>query len=155
MARHLAATSSGGRATFLLEVALDRARMKTRLAGVLAEERARRGGGDARRYPQPQMAQLLGYSLRQYQRLEDPEDPSLPGWNDLERIMEILELDASAIFGDRDEAVDVATPGDVVDLRELRDELARHHDEVIERLDRIEELARSNAIAAASLIEPL
>jgi hypothetical protein len=147
----MAATRDGGRATFLLEVALDRARTKARLAGVLLQERARRGGGDARRFPQPQMAALLGYSLRQYQRLEDPEDTSLPGWNDLERIMGRLELDASTIFDDDlQQDVDVATADDVVDLRELRDELARRHDEVMARLDEIAELARGAAAAGSS-----
>jgi hypothetical protein len=97
------------------------------------------------------MAQLLGYSLRQYQRLEDPEDPSLPGWNDLERIMGRLELDASTIFDDDlQQDVDVATADDVVDLRELRDELARRHDEVMARLDEIAELARGAAAAGSS-----
>lgn len=100
MARHTAATLPDARGTFLLEVALDRARVKQRLAIALVDERSRRGGGDARRFPQPEMARELGYSLRQYQRLENPDDPSLPRWGELEQIAERLGLDADRLFGD-------------------------------------------------------
>lgn len=138
MARHLAATHDGGRATFLLEVALDRARMKSRLAGVLNAERAKRGGGDARRFAQPEMARLLGYSLRQYQRLEDANDPSLPSWSDLERIMELLDLDATQIFGaDPEQAASNGKPaGDERQLRELRDEIRRGFRDLNAKLDK-------------------
>jgi len=105
MAANLSATHDVGRSTFLLEVALDRARMKQRLAAALLAQRVERGGGDARRFPQPAMAQLLGYSLRQYQRLEDPDDPNLPTWNNIEAISAKLNLNASAIFGE-DEPVE-------------------------------------------------
>ncbi len=37
---------------------------------VLREGRATLGGGDPKRFPQPRMAELLGVSLRQYQRWE-------------------------------------------------------------------------------------
>jgi transcriptional regulator with XRE-family HTH domain len=110
MARHMSATRDSGRATFLLEVALDRARMKTRLARLLFEERVKRGGGDAHRFAQPEMARLIGYSARQYQRLENADDPSLPGWRDLERIMEKLDLDPSAIFSEEENEPEVSAP---------------------------------------------
>lgn len=145
MARHLAATPHGGRATFLLEVALDRARMKARLAGILVAQRSERGGGDARRFPQPEMARLLGYSLRQYQRLEDANDPSLPSWSDLERIMGILDLDAAAIFEPYDDEQPSTLVSRDVELQELRDQISSNHDEVIKRLDALAELARTAA----------
>lgn len=94
----MSATSGGGRSTFLLEVALDRARLKQRLAETLIDERTRRGRGDARQFPQPQMADLLGYSLRQYQRLENPDDPNLPTWSGIEAIAERLSIDAADLF---------------------------------------------------------
>lgn len=99
MARQMSATRRDGLSTFLLEMALDKARMKARLAAVLLDERTRRGLGDARRYPQPEMARLLGYSLRQYQRLEDADDPSLPGWDDLTEILAKLERPETDVFG--------------------------------------------------------
>lgn len=100
MARHAAATLEVTRGTFLLEVALDRARLKARLAEALLRERTRRGGGEARRFPQPKMAAELGYSLRQYQRLEDPNEPGIPNWDDLERIVERLGINPAEIFDD-------------------------------------------------------
>lgn len=103
MTRQMSATRRDGRATFLLEMALDKARMKARLAAVLADERRQRGNGDPRRFPQPEMAALLGYSLRQYQRLEDPDDPSLPTWDDLTAILAKLERDPAEIFADDEE----------------------------------------------------
>lgn len=121
MARHVSATWSDAGATFLLEVALDRARLKQRLAAVLYEERVKRGGGDARRFPQPKMAALLDYSLRQYQRLEDPDDGGLPSWADLERIADRLDLDGATLFGD-DEREPTATRDE--EIHALREELA-------------------------------
>ena len=121
MARMMSATRGDARATFLLEVALDRARLKQRLAETLLRERVERGGGEARRFPQPRMAELLGYSLRQYQRLEDPNDASLPTWTDLERIADRLDLDASEIFGDPTPDVGAVSQDD--ELHALREEL--------------------------------
>lgn len=86
------------------------------------------------------MAQLLGYSLRQYQRLEDPADQSLPRWSELERITRELGIDS--LF--TEDEVEEEQP-ETVDLRELRDHLDAQHDEVVRRLERIEELARSDA----------
>jgi transcriptional regulator with XRE-family HTH domain len=98
----MSATPLGGLSTFLLEMALDKARMKGRLAAVLQDERRIRGRGDARRFPQPEMARLLGYSLRQYQRLEDPDDGSLPTWDALTEILTKLERPQSDIFGEEE-----------------------------------------------------
>lgn len=144
MARHLAATHDGCRASFLLEVALDRARIKQRLAAILFAERERRGGGDARRFPQPEMARLLGYSLRQYQRLEDPDDQNLPNWSDLERIMGVLDLDATAIF---ENGQVPPTPPPPNELRELRDHLDRQHEETLRHVQALESTLRAIAIA--------
>jgi transcriptional regulator with XRE-family HTH domain len=58
------------------------------LALVLREGRASLGGGDAKRFPQPRMAELLGVSLRQYQRWE--RGVSQPRPRDLERIVATL-----------------------------------------------------------------
>lgn len=85
--------------------------MKERLAAVLLAERVKRGHGDARRFAQPAMADLLGYSLRQYQRLEDPDDPNLPGWGKLEAIADKLGLEAAELFGDSDAPISTATNG--------------------------------------------
>lgn len=92
--------------------------MKARLAAVLLAERTRRGGGDPRRFPQPEMARLIDYSLRQYQRLEDENDSSIPTWNVLERIMGILDLDPSVIFAPAEEEEDQPTEDQMVALRE-------------------------------------
>jgi hypothetical protein len=113
MARQMSATRRDGLATFLLEMALDKARMKARLASVLLEERQQRGHGDARRFPQPAMAALLGYSLRQYQRLEDPDEGSLPLWEDLTQILAKLGRPDSDIFG---EDADAADPAESLEL---------------------------------------
>jgi transcriptional regulator with XRE-family HTH domain len=138
MARHTSATLHDARATFLLEVALDRARLKQRLAEALHRERVRRGGGDARRFPQPKMAELLGYSLRQYQRLENSEDPNLPSWNDLERIAEVLELDAGELFAS-EEPEGVSRDAEV---RVLREELAESRGQYAALEREIQELRR-------------
>lgn len=107
MARLKSATRDGALSTFLLEVAFDRARMKKRFAAALLEQRAERGGGDPRRFPQPEMAALLGVGLRQYQRWEDPEDPSLPYWRNLEQIAEELNVDVAEIVGSDQQPVSV------------------------------------------------
>lgn len=109
MARHMSATPLVGLSTFLLEMALDKARMKGRLASVLVDERRKRGHGDAKRFPQPKMAELLGYSLRQYQRLEDADDGSLPSWDDLTEILAKLDRPPSDIFGDDEPVSRAAT----------------------------------------------
>jgi transcriptional regulator with XRE-family HTH domain len=134
----MSATQLGGLSTFLLEMALDKARMKGRLAAVLQDERRIRGRGDARRFPQPEMARLLGYSLRQYQRLEDPDDGSLPTWDDLNEILAKLGRPQSDIFAEESDEPplngelgatpdppEAATVEETRDLRILVDALLR------------------------------
>ncbi|HWH05400.1 MAG TPA: hypothetical protein VNT23_03055 [Gaiellaceae bacterium] len=58
------------------------------LACALREVRATLGGGDATRFPQPRMADLLGVSLRQYQRWET--GASQPPTRERERILDML-----------------------------------------------------------------
>ena len=132
----MSATRDSGRATFLLEVALDRARMKTRLARLLFDERVKRGGGDPHRFAQPEMARLIGYSARQYQRLENADDPSLPGWRDLERIMEKLDLDPNAIFSDDEEPEAPKAPTGDDQMVALREEVGEVREIVAELLRR-------------------
>lgn len=132
----MTATPGVTRGTFLLEVALDRARVKQRLAAALTRERERRGGDDARRFPQPKMAELLGYSLRQYQRLEDPDDPSLPRWDDLEKIADKLGLEGDELFGDA--TAEPTTPEVASDAREARlDQLEARLEAGVVRLEGI------------------
>lgn len=150
MASNLSATLAGTRATFLLELALDRAHLKARLAARLLDERTRRGMGDARKFPQPKMADLIGYSLRQYQRLEDAEDSSMPSFADMEEIAAKLEFDMAELFADEPEetpAEDVTpspSPGDVGELRRelahLRGALQRAQDETRQSLAEIRSL---------------
>ena len=58
------------------------------LSTVLRQGRAELGGGDATRFPQPRMAELLGVSLRQYQRWE--RGVSMPRARDAARIRATL-----------------------------------------------------------------
>lgn len=58
------------------------------IADVLYEGRVQLGGGDPRRFPQPRMADLLGVSLRQYQRWERGD--SHPSARAVERIRRTL-----------------------------------------------------------------
>ena len=58
------------------------------LAQTLRELRARLGEGDATRFPQPRMANLLGVSLRQYQRWET--GASRPPLRERERVLGML-----------------------------------------------------------------
>lgn len=61
----------------------------------------------------------------------------------LDRVAQILDLEI-----ERSRPNPVVLEGE--DLEELRDRMERQHDDVIRRLDRIEELARAGAIAAAA-----
>ncbi len=61
---------------------------QTAIADVLRAGRVQRGGGDPKRFPQPRMAELLGVSLRQYQRWE--RGSSLPSARAVERIKQTL-----------------------------------------------------------------
>lgn len=139
----MSATLGGGLSTFLLEVALNRRRVKERLAALLIEERGRRapdGSGDPRRFPQPEMARLLGYSLRQYQRLEDPEDGSLPRFDQMQQLLEKLDRPSSDVYGD-EEPPSLETTGEDDDVNE--DRLARMEEEVGEVRELLEAVARA------------
>lgn len=61
---------------------------QTTISDVLQQRRVQLGGGDARRFPQPRMAELLGVSLRQYQRWE--RGSSRPSARAVERIKQTL-----------------------------------------------------------------
>lgn len=61
---------------------------QTSIADVLREGRVQLGGGDPKRFPQPRMADLLGVSLRQYQRWE--RGASQPSARAVERIKRTL-----------------------------------------------------------------
>lgn len=67
----------------------DRHVVKERFAEALVEERLRLG------LSQPATAKLIGYSLRQYQRFEDPRDQGLPSLERLKDIIDRLGLDLS------------------------------------------------------------
>lgn len=58
------------------------------IADLLYEGRVQLGGGDPKRFPQPRMADLLGVSLRQYQRWESGD--SHPSARAVERIRRAL-----------------------------------------------------------------
>lgn len=58
------------------------------ISDVLHERRVQMGGGDPKRFPQPRMAELLGVSLRQYQRWE--RGSSRPSARAVERIRRTL-----------------------------------------------------------------
>lgn len=58
------------------------------ISDVLREGRIQLGGGDPKRFPQPRMADLLGVSLRQYQRWE--RGASQPSARAVERIRRTL-----------------------------------------------------------------
>ena len=61
---------------------------QTTIADVLRQGREQFGGGDPKRFPQPRMADLLGVSLRQYQRWERGD--SQPSLRAVERIRRTL-----------------------------------------------------------------
>jgi transcriptional regulator with XRE-family HTH domain len=90
----------------------------TSISDVLREGRVQLGGGDPTRFPQPRMADLLGVSLRQYQRWE--RGSSRPSARALERIKQALAQeqarDAVPVLDERVLAL-------VVELRALRAEL--------------------------------
>ena len=96
----MSATRSGARGSLLLAVALTRAQVKERFAAMLLSERTKRGHDDPRNYPQPEMARELNVSLRQYQRWEDANDPSMPGTGGLLKVCETLERDPAEIYDD-------------------------------------------------------
>lgn len=99
--------------------------MKQRFAAALHDARRKRGGGDASTFPQHKMAEEIGYSLRQYQRLENPNVADLPPWTKIEKIADQLDLDLSTLFADPEPA-NGATPSADVRLlfRSIREDLA-------------------------------
>ena len=94
----IAATNNRALSTFLLEMALDEAHIRERLAALLLAERAKRGGGDARRFPQPRMAALIEVETRAYQDWE--AGVRIPKWSNLEKIAEVLKLEVADLVGD-------------------------------------------------------
>lgn len=62
--------------------------MGSSIPDVLRRGREQLGGGDPKRFPQPRMADLLGVSLRQYQRWERGD--SQPSLRAVERIRRTL-----------------------------------------------------------------
>lgn len=95
---------------------------ETPIACVLREGRVQLGGGDPRRFPQPRMADLLGVSLRQYQRWE--RGASRPSARAVERIERALSgeqaQDAAQAVARRIESLEAQ-------LRSLRAELDALH----------------------------
>ena len=85
------------------------------------------------------VARELGISLKAYRAYETYREPKLA------RLRQIEEL-----FAVRPGTLLAFThpPGHDAALRELRDEIGRRHDQVIDRLDRLEELVRRASIAA-------
>jgi DNA-binding transcriptional regulator YiaG len=64
---------------------------ETSIPDALRAGREQLGGGDPKRFPQPRMADLLGVSLRQYQRWE--RGASRPSARAVERIKRALAQD--------------------------------------------------------------
>lgn len=91
---------------------------QTTISDLLQQRRVELGGGDARRFPQPRMAELLGVSLRQYQRWE--RGSSRPSARAVERIKQTLADDKSG--GHMHDVVKQVTSLQI-ELRELRTEL--------------------------------
>jgi transcriptional regulator with XRE-family HTH domain len=118
----MTATRERARATFLLQVALDEARTRQRIAAALLAARARLGGGDARRFPQPKMAEVLGVSLRTYQHWEAAE--TMPRWRNLEEIADRLEVDVSELVGSGDAGQATESDGSRDLQRQILEELS-------------------------------
>lgn len=89
------------------------------LSRLLREERTYLGGGDPTRFSQPRMAELLGVSLRQYQRWERGD--CQPSTAAVERIRRLLA--ATRVGADEEWTVGrIASVQD--EIRILRAELA-------------------------------
>jgi len=88
------------------------------ISDVLREGRVQLGGGDPKRFPQPRMAELLGVSLRQYQRWERGD--SQPSLRAVERIRRTLAEEQG-----RDDTASIARQVESLqtELRALRAEL--------------------------------
>lgn len=127
------ATSARGLSTFLLEMALDEARIRERLSERLLAERETRGGGNTRRFPQPMMADLLDVTLRTYQEWEGAV--RVPSWRNLEKIAERLGIEITELFEDDEEEVEPAVTFES-ELHALREELAGVR-AVVERVEKL------------------
>lgn len=122
------ATTARQRATFLLEVALDEARIKERLAAALRKWRGPRSQLDVYRE--------TGLSYRQYQRLENAQ--SLPRWRTLEELAERTGIDMAEIVGG-DEEAEAAEPTRDDEIHALREELGEVRGELAEMHRLLEE----------------
>lgn len=78
-------------ATFLLEMALDQARIRQRIAERLTAWR------ESKNLIQPDAARVLGLSARQYQRLEKAQ--STPRWRTIEQVAERMEISVADLIG--------------------------------------------------------
>lgn len=137
----MTATTARHRATFMLEVALDAANVRERLAAALREWRGTR--------PQLAVYQLTGLSYRQYQRVENAQ--SMPRWRNLEQLAERTGIDLAHVIGEDESSP--ATPAQAASgeqatmqrvLAELRD-LRVGQDEISQRLARLEESGSAEA----------
>lgn len=163
MTLHMSATRSDMRGSLLLEVALDRAKLKERFAALLFSERARRGHGDPRSYPQPEMAHDLSMSLRQYQRWENPDDPSMPTTKDLMLVCEKLERNPAELFEDPEPELELEDKYELIlgAIREQAQAEKRHHeherkyhDQIDKRLRALEAMLRTRRSRKAKTDEP-
>lgn len=142
----LAATGTGGLSTFLLEMALDEARLRERFAAALLDWRKRRGGGDAERFPQLEAARELGAGYRTYQHWEAADH--LPRrWADVERILELIGATNSDLFAEDEPPAPIELEGAsddpsqeplLAELAELRTAIARVEAGLARLADRLE-----------------
>lgn len=79
--------------------------MRKHLAARLLAERIKRGHGEARRFPQPEMARELGVSGRAYQGWEGEE--RLPSWRNLEKMADHFGTTTEDLLGSPVTAADL------------------------------------------------
>lgn len=91
------------------------------ISDVLREGRIQLGGGDPKRFPQPRMADLLGVSLRQYQRWE--RGASQPSARAVERIRRTLSEEQGRDGRDGIDGIVRQVESLQTELRALRAEL--------------------------------
>ena len=145
----MTATRDDVRSTFLLELALDRAHLKKRFAALMLSGRTKRGYGDARKYPQPEMARELGVSLRQYQRWEDPDHPSMPTFPGVTKLCERLGVDTSILFTEPEPEPELEDKYELIlgAIREQAQAEKQHHEQENQHNEQLEK--RLRAIEAA------
>lgn len=85
------------------------------------------------------VARELGISLKAYRAYETYREPRLAR---LRQIEELFGMGPGALLAF------TGPPAQDGALQELRDEIARRHDQVLDRLDRLEELVRRVSVAA-------